>query len=202
MFFYRNFRKLFWIVALVLSSCSYLHKPPKSDLHYLTWSQRREQLSELESWNMRGAVGIKLMQNNVMAHFFWQQSNDDYDITVYTPLNLSSVKIIGNPKKVMLWRSSSDQVTAKTPEILMYQQLGWYLPLSNMRYWILGMPAPNVPYHAKFDAYHHVIFLQQEGWKINYDNFVTTQDVDLPYKIIMTNADIEIKLVIKGASIN
>jgi len=179
---------------LLLSACATV---PPPGTHYLTWHQRQQQLQAINSWDMYAALGITYAGENTMAHLDWQQLKNSFTANITTPINIGGVKIIGNSKQATLWKSATDKITAKTPEQLMYQELGWSLPLFDMKYWVLGLPAPHIAYHAKFDTYNHLSYLQQQGWEISYDDFRSIGNIDLPQKIWLENPKLQAKVVIK-----
>ena len=82
----------------------------------------------------------------------------------------------------------------------MLENIGWYLPLSFFRYWILTLPVPNISYRAKFDKYNHLIFLKQKGWIIKYSDFKTVKNVDLPRKILISYHNFKFDLSISSLS--
>lgn len=182
-------------VVLLLSSCAINSVPPT--VHYLPWAKREAQLSAIRNWQMYGALGIRYANQTSMAHFTWQQTAGHFAINIYTPINLGGVKITGDTHQVILWKSATEKIIAKTPEQLMNKELGWSLPLFDLRYWILGLPAPQIPYKAKFDSYNHLSYLEQQGWKINYFAFQSIKNIDLPTSILLTNLQLQVKLVIK-----
>lgn len=184
------------LMILILSSCAITPKPPSGE-HYLTWSARQQQLSSIQSWNLQGTASIKNTNQSVVTHVNWQQSNNDFILNVTSQLNIGGIKITGNNDQVTLWRSSTNKITAKTPEKLMYQELGWSLPISNLRYWVLGLPAPKSDYKTQFDTFNHLAYLQQQGWQITYANFVAINGIDLPSTILLKNTNLQIKIVIK-----
>lgn len=190
--------KIFYsfVLALILASCAIT---PKASLgtHYLPWGDRQLQLSNLKTWELYSVVAIKTSKQNIAAHVNWQQFDDNYTLNITSQFNIGGVKITGDKEQVTLWRSINDKITTRTPEILMIQELGWELPISNMRYWALGLPVPKLAYKSQFDAYNHLIFLQQQGWEINYANFIAVNDVDLPTTIILSNVKLQIKVIIK-----
>jgi outer membrane lipoprotein LolB len=199
MFFHRKCAKFeLIIITLLLTACSTLFKQPSEQhLHYLTWYERQHQLNKINNWNLNGALGIKYYNKDSIAHFYWQQVTDHFAVNIYTPLNLGGVKITGDTKQVVLWKSVSEKEVAKTPEQLMYKELGWSLPLLSMKYWILGLPSPRISYKAKFDSYNHLSFLEQQGWQIKYDDFRSIDNIDLPTKIWLSAPQLQVKLVIK-----
>lgn len=189
-------KKYILLIITLLSLCA-CATMPQPGTHYLTWQKRQQQLNNINNWNIYGSLGISYNNQDIIAHYKWQQSEVDYIITLYSTLDIGSVKIVGNPEQVTLWRSATLKTTAKTPEVLMQSQLGWSLPLENLKYWILGLPTPQLPTTTKFDSYNHLIFLQQQNWQIQYSDFKAIKNIDLPTKIFINNPQLRIKIVIK-----
>jgi outer membrane lipoprotein LolB len=188
-------KQIFTIITiLLLSACATV---PQPGTHYLTWQQRQQQLQATNSWDMYAVLGVRFAGKNTMVHFYWQQIANNFTINISTPINIGGVIITGSTKQVTLWRSATDKIVAKTPEQLMYQELGWSLPLFDLKYWVLGLPAPHIPYNAKFDMYNHLSYLKQQGWEIEYADFRSIGNIDLPQKIWLENPKLRAKLVIK-----
>ncbi len=164
--------------------------------HHLTWKQRQRQLNAIKTWDIKGSLGITYNNQTEFAHFKWQQQHDAYAITLSSTFDIGSINIVGNSKIVTLWKSKSDKVSATTPEELMQDELGWSLPLENLRYWITGLPAPKIKYNATYDSYNHLATLKQGNWNIQYLGFAAFKNIDLPLKLIISNPGLHVKIVI------
>ena len=134
-------------------------------------------------------------QSNAFS-FDWQQNQQDYELQFFAPLGLGSLRVLGNASNVVLWQSATRKITAKTPEALMRSQLGYSLPVTCLYYWIRGLPDPRLPMTKILDPYNHLSELQQQGWKINFQNFKTFAGVDLPATITLVNETMRVKIVI------
>ena len=79
----------------------------------------------------------------------------------------------------------------------MYEQLGWRVPISSLRYWVLGRPDPSKNSSLlEFDDFGRIKSLQQDGWSVNYRRYQLFQQLDLPGKIAIKNHQLGVKLVI------
>ena len=111
------------------------------------------------------------------------------------------LQLVGNDKQVTLWESSTNSVSAPTPEALLQERLGWTLPISNLVYWIRGVPAPasaaTQVNSLQLDTYNHLLHLQQQGWDIQYVSFQIVNNIDLPRIIYLQTQGLKIKIVIK-----
>jgi outer membrane lipoprotein LolB len=187
-----------FLVLICLAGCATVMQPGAGQ-HKLSWPVRQKQLNNLKNWNLQSAIGIKNLNQSTSAHVNWQQFENNYILNIISQFNIGGVKIVGDSTGVTLWRSVTNKIKAQTPEELMYQELGWSLPIDNLRYWILGLPAPKLVYASQFDAYNHLISLQQQGWQISYSNFISINNIDLPTSILISNSKLklQVKVIIK-----
>lgn len=187
------------LVVLFLSGCATSNAPSgMSSFQNKPWHQRRSHLTKQESWNIQGGVSIQNRGKTFMGSFSWKQMHERYAMNISGPLNLGGIRIQGDARSVTLYKSGG-VFSAQTPEALMQQQLGWYLPLSNLYYWVRGLPAPGAITTQQQDEYGHLALLQQQGWSIRYGVYQSySQDhpCDLPHQIIMDNQQLHVKLVI------
>lgn len=182
------------------AGCATLSEPPvdQAAYHKTPWKQRRMNLADLQNWWIQGAVSIQCRGKTDMATFNWKQLGDHYTITLYGPLNLGCISLQGCPGQVTLIKPMGSTFSASSAEQLMQRQLGWYLPVSNMYYWVRGLPAPGSSAKQIHDQYGHLVFLGQQGWMINFQAYQSQGNMDLPRKIILDNQALHVKLVISN----
>jgi outer membrane lipoprotein LolB len=195
----RTVNSLFLVCIFFLSGCASLRQPAATTTApSATWQQQRAQLERINTWQLSSRMGVHLPDNrNLLTSLDWQQQPEHYQITVYSPLNLGSIKITGNANRVTLWKSANQSVSAATPEQLMQTQLGWQLPISNMYYWIRSLPAPGSTSQKQFDSAGHLVALQQQNWTIHYRAFQTVQQLELPERIELSDGTTRIRIVVK-----
>jgi outer membrane lipoprotein LolB len=178
-----------------LSGCAHLSKTPT--FHYIAPNIRNEQALAIKNWEIEGALSIQSPQQSVIAHYQWDQKDKNYDIELSSALNLVRVNITGrNNQFVQLCRSNKQCYRAKTPELLLKQQLGWDLPLSYLEYWIRGIPFKGEAV-KKYDQYGHLIFMQQHGFDLWFSNYKSFKGVDLPTRLDLQYPELKIRLIIK-----
>jgi outer membrane lipoprotein LolB len=163
-----------------------------------TWGSRVQTLSNVQNWDLSGMIGIRNNAKNdhLSANIKWQQHNKQYSILLFGPLGAGSIKLTGQPGLVKLENSDGKTYTAASPEQLVAQQTHWYLPVSNLYYWIRGLPVPNVPAKTHFDTLNHLDTLQQQGWQVQYLHYTSINNVDIPNKIFLFNRELNVKIII------
>lgn len=189
---------IFPLISAWLSGCATLTLPSETPVHFnkIPWTTRQAELMTIKNWDIAGAFSLREPKQTVIANYEWQQTNKNYVIQIHSSLNVYSVAITGDENNVVLWRSRTEHYSAPTPEILLQQQLGWQLPISNLYYWIRGLPAPG-RYHTQLDAYGHISNLTQQGWKIEFQRYTTVNNIDVPEMLQLTRQNLAVKIVVK-----
>ncbi len=187
------------VVLLSLTGCVSLRLPKKPQAKFQTISKqkRRAKLEKINRWNISGAFSIQQQQHSTLANFNWRQfSRTRYRINIASALNLYQLVIVGKQGLVTLWRSSKKHISARSPEQLLRQAMGWSLPISNLYYWVRGLPAPGSS-QSHYDRYGHLIGLRQQGWTIHLRAYRTVNGVDLPRILQLQRPGLASKIVIK-----
>jgi outer membrane lipoprotein LolB len=175
------------------SSGLYSDKPIN---HYLPWAQRKAQLNALQTWRANGNIVIHGEEAyGTNASFSWQQTKQNYQLLLFGPLGTQSVLLAGNPRQVTLL-THNQTVVAQNAEQLLAQQLGLHLPVSQLHYWLRGLPAPHSPYIVNLDAYNRLLKLRQSGWRINYSQYTNNGKIDIPERIELSNGQWQAKILI------
>ena len=152
---------------------------------------------KISHWQASGAMSIRQANRSTAFSFEWQQeSQQRYTLRLFAPLGLGSLRIVSSEDHVSLWQSGSQRIMAKTPELLMQQELGYTVPLTSLYYWARGLPDPHFPVVKSGDAQPHLIQLQQQAWKIKFLDFKIISGFDLPTQIILENKTMHVKIVI------
>ena len=188
---------IYSLLTLFLCACSTMQAREAAQNEPMTWKQRSAQLNSISSWQIQGAMALRTREKSSSSSLTWKQSASDYQIHLFGPMGVGHIDITGNKTQVTLRTASHKKYTANTPEELMQTQLGWHLPVTHLKYWIRGLPAPDVPAHKHFDLYHHLDSLDQEGWHIAYKRYTSQHGTDLPTKMELHNNDLNVRIVIK-----
>lgn len=186
------------LIMLFLTACSTLGTQPTSN-NYLPKQTRLAQLTALQSWTAQGNIAARTAKSGWNAYYDWQQQNANYSLILFGPLGIGRTQLSGTQGangQVTLVTSKQQTFTASSPELLLQQQTGWNLPVSNLYYWLRGLPAPHQHYRESLDAYNHLLHLYQDGWHISYLHYTTVNGIDLPQRILLTDPDWQVQMII------
>ena len=89
---------------------------------------------------------------------------------------------------------------AASPELLLEREIGWSVPLRGLRYWILGVPAPDADAGAssmEVDDHGRLARLEQAGWTVVYERYGGLDDLPLPERIRFSNDSVDATIVVR-----
>jgi outer membrane lipoprotein LolB len=185
------------LLIFAFSGCA-IQTPVPDDSLSPRWEKNKLGLEQIDSWNMRGRVAIQLDKESGSASLNWKQVHDDYVIKIIAPFGKGSLELVGNLHGVTMRDANNQLQHASKPETLLQAYLGWQVPLTGMKHWILGLPDPvHEILNMVLDENAQISELSQAGWQVKYGRYTQANELSLPAKIEMKNENLKVKLVIK-----
>ena len=161
------------------------------------WQSHKQQLTPIDAWQMNGKIGIRSEKESGSAVLFWLQRQDYFDIRLSGPLGQGSTRLTGRQNAARLEIANHGIYQASSAEALMQQQLGWSLPVEHLLWWVRGLPAPSSKSQLQLDHNSLLSTLEQDQWRVEYLSYRTENGLQLPERIKLSGADLQITLVIK-----
>ncbi|WP_061242103.1 lipoprotein insertase outer membrane protein LolB [Pseudomonas composti] len=189
---------VFSLIAL-LTGCAGLtsHEALEGQGDPAKWKAHKEQIAQLDGWQINGKIGIRAPRDSGSATLFWLQRQDYYDIRLSGPLGGGAARLTGRPGDILLEVANRGRYRAESPEALLREQLRLDLPVSNLLWWIRGLPAPQSRSRITLDGESHLAQLEQDGWKVEYQRYTEQNGYALPERMKLYGQDLEVTLVIK-----
>jgi len=162
-------------------------------------SARHSLLDEVNSWAIKCRVSILSTKDSWSGSLNWKQEEDNYTIRIIGPLGQGSLHIIGDKSKVTLKTSDKKTPTsAPSAEALMEKEMGWQMPVSELKYWVKALPNPHSNFEkGTFDELGRPVSFNQSGWYVEFFKYEKVKGFDMPRKIYMENDRFKIKMIIK-----
>lgn len=170
---------------------------PEAPPPVMDWPTRSERLARLECWELSAKLGIRTDDEGHGLVVDWIQTGTSYEIDLYGPLGVGSASIAGRPGWVTMKVSSNRMMVGRDPETLVEREFGWRLPLSNLVYWVRGLPAPGAKDYASLDDRQRLSVLGQDGWQLTYLEYERAGGFSLPSRILLTDEVTTVKFLAK-----
>ncbi|WP_082343486.1 lipoprotein insertase outer membrane protein LolB [Francisella persica] len=189
------------VLIILLSSCATTRSNITAITTMIVFDQETiyNNLLNLKKWQANGVIGIIYNNQAESANYIYLQDGNNFSIKLYGPLGIGSVEIKGDTNSVLLENSKGQKLEAKDPKTLMLEQLGWYVPVDGLKYWVKAIAIPNIRQTSKLNQNNLLSKLSQNGWNIAYSNYeLVDSKYPLPMKIRMSRDDITLKIFIKS----
>jgi outer membrane lipoprotein LolB len=177
---------LWWVIAWILSACSTVTVEPEAAYS----KQARRQLYQLDNWSFDGRLAIKGQNDSWSANLNWKHTTDQEHIKLSGPLGQGATVIQLTDDFVSIDRGDGKVQSSEQPEEFVNQQLGVFVPVQSLRYWVVGLPEPAQGFVETSDGF------TQAGWLISYKQMQTVYGQSMPRKMTVGNLDVKLKLVI------
>ncbi len=186
------------LMLALIAGCASRAPVPLSDSVALErmWAARHAQLSELDSWEMGGRIAVKSAQDSWSASLRWQQQAEAFDISFSSLLGQRIAQLKGDALTASLYLPDDQVRSAANISDLLNDELGWYVPLDGLRYWLVGLPAPLLELDKGLDQLGRLQWLEQAGWRIEYQHYRPAGVLEVPKKMVLTRDDLRVRLVI------
>ncbi len=182
-------------LAMLLGGCV---TPPATDAPATagqSFEQRETALRAVANWEMRGRIAINTGSEARQARFTWWQDGDSLRLNVRGPLNAGAVEIRGNAESLTL-RHRRETRTLTDPEYELSELLGWWLPVTSLPDWLLGLPDDRYPIAELTLDDARLRTLQQRAWALQYADYENQASADIPASIMLSHAPLELVVTV------
>jgi len=144
---------------------------------------------------LSGRIAVKHDGDRSLSGVRWMHRTEVDEILLFAPLGQTVARIRSDRQGTALDMPFKHYVAQDADE-LTQQVLGWRLPLSGLRYWVLAMPAPVGTFDIEHNANGQVSLLSQDGWVIRYTRYTAQTPGSLPLRLVLQREGMEIQLLI------
>lgn len=190
---------VFLTLLLSLQGCTLFQTPtapPPPAGTQVDWVSHMRSLTLLQEWQIQGKIGVRTADDAGSAYIDWSQAQDSFYITLSGPLGQGTTIVSGNPTGARLEQSDGTWI-AESPDQLVQEHTGWEIPISNLLYWVKGMPAPGSRPAATHNDLGTLATLQQDGWNLTFDQYSPQMGTLLPCRIRIQKDQLRVTLIIK-----
>ena len=163
-----SLRLLIIFLVTFMSACSQTPELQVTQESEQKWDLRQQQLANINEWEIHARVAILLsakpyqglagsnnLANEAMGNkvypvgINWIRQSEYFSMVIEAPFGQGVIRIESNVssdknKQFKLTLADGKYSLGATPERLLFNLLGWSIPVSGLKSWIKGMPQPNV----------------------------------------------------------
>jgi outer membrane lipoprotein LolB len=180
----------------MLASCRTV--PPVHEAPATTWEVRRPLLQARDRFELKGRVAVAAAGEGFNARLRWTQDGKQTRMSLDGPLGAGGVQVTSDGSAVSIVTSRGDRLDNDAARAELAHRLGFDPPLDSLRYWIQGVPEPGHPAEETLDSQQRLAALQQDGWNIQYTDYMSVGGEWLPSKLTLQRQGVRLRLVVDG----
>lgn len=190
------------LVLALLAGCAGFQedRPERTpDEREAAFDERREPLAELTHWRAVGRAAVRNSQESVTVSLDWRQADAAYRLNLRGPLASGSLRLQGDDSGVVLRTSDGAERVADDARALLARELGLDLPVTALRWWLRGLPAPGLDEPTmELDRRGRITAMEQSGWQVTYDSYTEQGGLQLPASLEIEGEGVGVRASIRS----
>lgn len=191
------------MTALLLAACATTRAPVRQQGDAVTLGlqeQREKALVDTDHWTLEGRLSVSNGKDSGSGGLTWRQDGEHYEFTVRAPVTGRSFRLTGGPGGAELEGLDGGTRHGPDAESLMAGAVGWQIPMSELKRWVLGLRADGGPADIAFGADKLPSRIVQNGWTVDYRQWDAARQPAMPVRVFAEKAPFKVRLSIEAWS--
>jgi len=184
------FLRIFTFGCLLLLAGCTTTQPQRDQVN---WQKERTRLEQLSHWQLSGKMAIITAQQKGSARVNWQQNGDDYRLNLTSLIGTHILELSRSKGEITLIDNEGNPHQSQDAEALIYQLIGWNIPVQGLPEWIKGLPG-KAEFELNSDS--SLASVRDGQWQIVYGDYRDQDGYRLPHLLTMTGQGSRLKLQI------
>lgn len=150
---------------------------------------------ELSQWTAKGRLALTAQGEGGSGSFVWQQRSERTELAVRGPLGAGGISVVTDGERLQVDDGSGQPIDGEAARAALENRLGTRLPLGELRYWMLGVPAPD-PHGAVQRATGATPGFTQGDWVVSYEEYRAAGRWSLPARLTATTPGARVRIVV------
>ena len=178
-------RRLLVAIACLLAGCASVPElPPVADPQ-ATWQARQARLGDLAAWELRGRLVLRAEDEGAHASLHWVRRGEAHRLSLAGPFGGGRVRVTFDAQRAELREANGNVHYDESAQGLLARTTGWWLPVEDLNFWVLGLPAPGSRARTELDARGRLRLLEQQGWRIEFLEYAVVNGYELPRRLFV-----------------
>jgi len=161
------------------------------------WLAQRAALEKLDRYALAGKVAVAANGQGFSASLRYQQRPARADLALDGPLGIGGMRIVLEEHSLGVTNSRGEALDGEAARAEIERKLGFELPLDELRWWMLGLPAPG---QSELDAAAdsgEIRGFVQNGWHVAIHTRAPGLGFSLPQRLTAERGGARLKLFVE-----
>ncbi|MEO8064738.1 MAG: lipoprotein insertase outer membrane protein LolB [Pseudomonadota bacterium] len=161
------------------------------------WSEQRAALENFARYKLTGRVAVAANGQGFSAGMRYAQQPQRSDLALDGPLGIGGLRVELEGQSLKIFTSRGEQLDGVAARAELERRLGFALPLSELRWWLLGIPAPGDAELNQDAASGEIHGFAQNGWRVTINSRAPDLGFALPRRLTAEREGARLKLLVE-----
>jgi outer membrane lipoprotein LolB len=153
------------------------------------WPEQRERLVTFDRYNLTGRVAVAANGQGFTASLRYEQLPRESNLSLDGPLGIGGLRVTLEGEDLRIETSRGEKLDGVAAREELERRLGFPLPLAELRWWLLGVPAPGGDGTERMDiATKEITRFVQRGWSVTIEKRMAALGFSLPQRLTAERA--------------
>jgi outer membrane lipoprotein LolB len=160
------------------------------------WPAQRAALEQLDRYGLNGRVAVAANGQGFSASLRYAQLARGSQFSLDGPLGIGGLRVELEGDDLEIATSRGQTLNGPEARAELERRLGFELPLGEMRWWLLGIPAPGES-AVNALATGEIRDFTQNGWRVSITSRVASLGFSLPQRLTAERDGARLKLLVE-----
>lgn len=189
--------------VIALAACVPATRPDLPIALPASWPEQRAALQSSAGFAFEGRVAVAAGEEGFSAGLRWEQRGELAVIELNGPLGIGALRIESEGASLRVRNARGERLDGEAARQELERRLGFELPLAELRYWVLGVPAPRAAADETLAAdAPRLAMLSQASWSVEYAAYRAAAGsalpaAELPARLTLRREPARVRLLIE-----
>jgi outer membrane lipoprotein LolB len=161
------------------------------------WPEQRAALEKLDRYGLNGRVAVAAQGQGFSASLRYQQEPRRSNLALDGPLGIGGMRVGLEGSGITIETSRGEKLDGEAARGELERRLGFELPLAELRWWLLGIPAPGESSINQDAGSGEIHDFTQNGWRVSINSRAAGLGFALPQRLTAEREGARLKLLVE-----
>ena len=162
------------------------------------WPEQRAALEKLDRYGLSGRVAVAAQGQGFSASLRYQQQSRRSNLSLDGPLGIGGLRVDIEGEGIAIATSRGEKLDGQAARDELERRLGFQLPLTELRWWLLGIPAPGEASVNQDGGSGEIRDFTQNGWHVSINSRAASLGFALPQRLTAEREGARLKLLVEN----
>jgi outer membrane lipoprotein LolB len=184
-------------MLLALAGCRTAPAPVIGPGADAPWQEQYAALATLNRYSLNGRVAVAASGQGFTANLRFRREPDRSEMMLDGPMGIGGYRITLERDELEVFGSNGEQLDGTSARAELEQRLGVALPIEQLHWWLLGVPAPGPGEHIQ-PANEEIREFLQNGWQVSIQSRAPALGFSLPQRLTAERDGARLKLLVES----